>query len=191
MKKKMIGRMAAVMGLMLGATGAHAQVYTPTYMSPTGLNDIGVYFSDGPGDYTLEGIWRGGPLGLRVGFVDRDGDDLLSVGGELRSQLGMANPFDLAFTLGAQGLVGDASAMGLQAGLSAGHRFVQPGLAITPYLHPRIAFLNGLGPDDDFEAEVLADLGLDLEFPSNLIVRLSAGLGARSPNWGVGLAWRR
>lgn len=181
---------AAVAGaLAMGARTADAQVFTPSYQAPVVMNDLGIYLSDGPGDMALEGIYRAGPLGLRVGFVDA-GDDLLTIGGEVRTPLESA-PIDVAFTAAAQGLIGDLDAIGLQAGLSIGQRFVNPGVALTPYIHPRIALIDGLATDDDFEAELLAELGLDAEFASNLILRLSIGLSDESPDVGVGLAWRR
>lgn len=181
---------AAVAGFVAVATdSAGAQVFTPSYQAPVVMNDLGVYLSDGPGDMALEGIYRAGPIGLRVGFVDA-ADDLLSIGGEFRSPIESA-PIDVAFTAGAQGLIGDFDAIGVQAGLSIGERFVSPGVALTPYIHPRIALIDGLATDDDFEAELLADLGLDAEFASNLILRLSIGLSDDTPDVGVGLAWRR
>jgi hypothetical protein len=173
----------------VGAATADAQVFTPSYQSPVVMNDLGIYLSDGPGDMALEGIYRSGPLGLRIGFVDA-ADDLLSIGGEVRTPIESA-PIDVAFTAGAQGLIGDFDAIGVQAGLSIGERFVNPGVALTPYIHPRIALIDGLATDDDFEAELLAELGLDAEFASNLILRLSIGLSDVSPEVGVGLAWRR
>ncbi|HEX2207033.1 MAG TPA: hypothetical protein VHG93_05075 [Longimicrobium sp.] len=179
---------AAVAGV-LAAAPAQAQVFTPSYQAPVVMNDLGIYLSDGPGDMALEGIYRTGPLGLRVGFVDA-GDDLISIGGEVRTPINSV-PIDVAFTAGAQGLIGDFDAIGLQAGLSIGERFVSPGIALTPYIHPRIALIDGFADDDDFEAELLAELGLDAEFASNLILRLSIGLSDESPDVGVGLAWRR
>ncbi len=180
---------AAVAGALAMAAGAaDAQVFTPSYQAPVVINDLGVYLSDGPGDLALEGIWRGGPLGLRVGYVDA-ADGLLSLGADARMPL--AAPIDIAFTAGAQGLIGDADAIGVQAGLSIGERFVNPGVALTPYIHPRIALIDGFAEDDDFEAELIADLGLDAEFASNLILRISVGLGDDSPGVGVGLALRR
>jgi hypothetical protein len=180
---------AVVAGALAMAAGAaDAQVFTPSYQAPVVMNDLGVYLSDGPGDLTLEGIWRGGPLGLRVGYVDA-ADGLLSLGADARMPL--AAPIDIAFTAGAQGLIGDADAVGVQAGLSIGERFVNPGVALTPYIHPRIALIDGFAEDDDFEAELIADLGLDAEFASSLILRISVGLGDDSPGVGVGLAWRR
>ena len=155
------------------------------------INDLGVYLSDGPGDLTREGIWRGGPLGVRVGYVD-DTEGLLSIGGELRSPLQVTGaPLGLAFTAAAQGLVGDASAVGLQAGLTAGYTFLPAGAAITPYIHPRIGLINGFEPDDDFEVEVLADVGVDVELSNNLVFRFGANLSDVGSDWGVGLSIRR
>jgi hypothetical protein len=181
---------AAVAGaLSLGAQAADAQVFTPSYQAPVVMNDLGIYLSDGPGDMALEGIYRSGPLGLRVGFVDA-ADDLLSIGGEVRMPL-ESMPVDVAFTAAAQGLIGDLDAIGVQGGLSIGKRFVNPGAAFTPYIHPRIALIDGFATDDDFEAELLAELGLDAEFSNNLILRLSIGLSDETPDVGIGLAWRR
>lgn len=179
---------AGTLALALGAGAAEAQVFTPSYQAPVVMNDVGVYLSDGPGELALEGIWRGGPVGLRVGFVDA-GDDLLSLGGEVR--VPMPAPIDVAFTAAAQGLIGEQDAIGVQGGVSIGQRFVNPGVALTPYVHPRIALIDGLATDDEFGAELLAELGLDAEFASNLILRVSVGLTDDSPNVGVGLAWRR
>jgi hypothetical protein len=181
---------AAVAGaLAMGAQAADAQVFTPSYQAPVVMNDLGIYLSDGPGDMALEGIYRSGPLGLRVGFVDA-ADDLLSIGGEVRMPL-ESTPVDVAFTAAAQGLIGDFDAIGVQGGLSIGKRFVNPGAAFTPYIHPRIALIDGFATDDDFEAELLAELGLDAEFSNNLILRLSIGLSDETPDVGIGLAWRR
>lgn len=180
----------AAAALSVSSVAAEAQVFTPSYQSPVVMNDLGVYLSDSPGDLTLEGIWRNGPVGLRVGFVDSEPEAQLSLGGEVRVPL--TAPIDMAFTAGAQGLLGgDDSSIGVQAGLSLGQRFVNPGLAITPYIHPRIALLNHGGADDDLETELLAELGLDAEFSRNLIFRLSVGLSDHTPDVGLGLAWRR
>jgi len=181
---------AAIFGLVIAST-AQAQVFTPTYNSPRLLNEIGVYLHDGPGDLGVEGIWRAGPLGLRVGFVDI-GDGYLTVGGEIRNPIRVAGaPLGLAFTAGAQGLIGDDSAVGLQAGLSAGYTFVGEGLAVTPYIHPRVGVLNEI-VGDDFNVALLADIGADVELANNLLVRLGVKLDDNlGSNWGVGVAWRR
>lgn len=187
MMRKGILASALVAGALFVSTNASAQVFTPSYQSPVFLNDLGIYLSDGPGDMTLEGIYRSGPLGLRAGYVDA-GDGLLSLGGEIR--VPVTAPIPIAFTVGAQGLVGEGEALGLQAGLTLGQRFVNPGVALTPYVHPRLAYVDGFG-EGDGETEILADLGLDAEFSNNLILRLNIGLSDESPDWGIGLAFRR
>jgi hypothetical protein len=170
---------------------AYAQVFTPTFTSPRLVNEFGIHLSDGPGDLAVEGIWRGGPLGLRVGYADVAGG-ALSVGGEFRSPLQITGaPLGLALTLGAQGLIGDANAIGIQGGLTAGYTFRGQGMAITPYMHPRVAMIDGFGANDDWEFEVLADIGADLELHTNMIIRLGINLSNIGSNWGVGLAWRR
>jgi len=181
--------LSAVAAALFTAAAADAQVFTPSYQSPVVMNDLGVYLSDSPGDLTLEGIWRSGPVGLRVGFVDAEPEGLVSLGGEVRVPL--TAPIDVAFTAGAQGILGNQDALGLQAGLSIGERFVNPGVALTPYIHPRIALIDSFLENDDLEAELLAELGLDAEFSQNLILRLSVGLSDESPDVGLGLAWRR
>jgi hypothetical protein len=181
---------AILLGMALSGT-AQAQVFTPTYTSPRLINEIGVFLSDGPGDMTIEGFWRGGPIGLRVGYVDLAGG-LLSVGGELRSPIAMVGtPLGLAFTAGGQGIFGDASGAGVQAGLSAGYTFMSPGIAFTPYLHPRVAMINAIGGATDWEFDVLADVGLDVELHNNIVARVGANLAGAGSSWGVGLSIRR
>lgn len=190
MKRILLAAVAAFM-FAGGVVPAEAQVFTPTYQSPRLINDLGVYLSDGPGDLAIEGIWRGGPLGLRVGFVDAAGG-LLSIGGELRNPLPVTGaPLGLAFTAAAQGLIGgDDNAVGLQGGLTAGYTFRPQGAAFTPYIHPRLGVINHFG-SEDFEVDLLADVGVDVEFWNNLILRFGVSLDDVGPNWGVGLSIRQ
>lgn len=172
------------------ATSAAAQVFTPTYMSPRMSDDLGVYLSDGPGDLAIEGVLRRGALGVRAGFADV-GDGALLIGGEYRNRLRVTIPLEVAFTAGAQGVLGDADAVGVQAGLTAGHSFIPRGTSstFTPYIHPRIALKDGFGADDDLDLDLLADIGFDLAFAGSLILRVGVNLGDGA-DFGVGLAWR-
>lgn len=184
-------------GLVLSVAavaGLEAQVFTPTYLAPQVANEAGIYVSDGPGDLAAEGILRrnfgGTMLGLRLGVVDA-GDTELTVGGEILSPLAGGGPLSLALTAGGQAIVGDADAVGLQVGLDVGASFQSPGLTVSPYIHPRLGFIDWFGGGDDLEAELLADIGVNLDFRSNLSLRLGVGLSDYVADWGLGLAWRQ
>jgi hypothetical protein len=191
MRTFLFGNIGALALALVFAGTSQAQVFTPTYTSPRLLDEFSFAVADRPGDVALEGLWRGGPLGVRVGYTDMEGG-LLSVGGELRNQIPMPGaPVGLAFTAGAQGMFGDENAIGFQTGLSAGHTFVGTGLAVTPYIHPRVGLINSFAMDS-YEVRALADAGVDVEFHNNLLVRFGANIGENvGSNWGVGVGWRR
>ena len=191
MKKAMWVAAAAA---VLGTTSVQAQVFTPTFQSTARGSDIGLYLSDGPGELALEGIWRRnfgtGDLGLRAGFADV-GDGALLLGVDWRQPLNLqTDPLDLALTLGAQGAFGAGTGLGGQVGLAIGHTFAESGLRITPYIHPRVGIVADLGQGGETELDVMADVGVDLDFTPNLSVRFGANLGDGA-DWGIGLALRR
>lgn len=193
--KRMIRTVVGCLALsVVAAAGAEAQVFTPTYLAPRVANEAGIYVSDGPGDLAVEGNIRrnfgGTMLGLRLGIVDV-GDTELTVGGELLTPLAAGAPVNLALTAGGQAIVGDADAVGLQVGLDIGATFQSPGLAVSPYIHPRLGFINWFGGEDDLETELLADVGVNLDFRPNLSLRLGVGLSDYVADWGLGLAWRQ
>ncbi|HWK88760.1 MAG TPA: hypothetical protein VNP72_02145 [Longimicrobium sp.] len=185
---------ASALALQAGRAGA--QVFTPTYMGPRPASDFGVYVADF-GDLAIEGIWRrisrGGDIGLRAGYADL-GDGALLLGIEVRNPVTLAgSPIGLAFTAGAQGVLGDETALGGQVGFTAGQAIPTPNVVITPYIHPRLAVANRFitdAEDDEFGLEVLADLGVDLDFTNGIVFRVGANLGAGA-DWGVGISWRQ
>ncbi|HEX2202670.1 MAG TPA: hypothetical protein VHG91_05215 [Longimicrobium sp.] len=196
MKNATFAALAAA-ALTLGAAAtAEAQVLTPTFQSPRTGGDIGVYVNDGPGDLSIEGILRtrraGYDLGFHVGFADFAEDGSLMLGLDYRNPLSLAGtePLAIAFTAGAQAFVGDAEAFGAQAGLSIGYTFASPGVSFTPYIHPRIAVINGFAENDDLDLEPLADVGVDVDLSPRISLRFGANLG-EGADWGIGLAWRR
>jgi hypothetical protein len=185
----------ALTAALAAAPAASAQVFTPTFMGPASSGDVGGYVSDAVGGTAIEGIWRqrraSYDVGLRAGFIDV-GDGALTVGAELRSPLHVqSEPISLALTAGAQGVFGDGNAIGIQGGITAGHTFVPGTFTLSPYVHPRIALARSLADGADFDADVLADLGIDLGFQPNLAVRFNVGLSSHGPDWGLGLAFRR
>lgn len=191
--RKQVFATAALAAALFAAAPARAQVFTLPFQSTERGNDIGLYLSDGPGDLAIEGIWRRGfgtgDLGLRAGFADSDNGELL-LGADWRQPLALGTqPIDLALTFGGQAALGDADAIGGQVGLVFGHTFTQPGLRVTPFVHPRLAVVAGLGDNSDTELDVLADLGADFGFAPNLSLRVGVNLG-EGADWGIGLAWR-
>ncbi len=195
MRMKIVMGCAVVMAALSTAARAEAQVFTPTYMAPRVSNEMGLYVSDGPGDLAAEGSLRGNfagtMLGLRAGFADTN-DLSLTLGGELLHPLQVSGaPLDLGLTAAAQVLVGGPKAAGFSVGLDVGHTFRAPGIAVTPYFHPRLGVMDNLGGNDDYDADLLADIGVNLDFAPNLSLRLGVGLNEPEANWGVGIAWRR
>jgi hypothetical protein len=188
---------AALAAIVFASAPAGAQVFTLPFQSTERGSDIGIYLSDGPGDLAVEGIWRrpfaSGDLGLRAGFADL-GDGELLLGADWRQPLALGTqPVDVALTFGGQAALGDVDALGAQVGLAFGHTFVEEGLRITPFVHPRLAVASGIGngnDNDDAELDVLADIGADFSFVPNLVLRLGVNLGSGA-DWGIGLAWRR
>ena len=180
------------MGSLTLPAAAEAQVFTPTFMAPRPAADMGVYLSNGPGDFSVEGIWRRNmgeyDLGLRAGLADTP-DLSVMVGADLRNPVAIGAPLDMAITGAAQGLFGGTSAVGFSLGLSIGSTFGAAELAFTPYLHPRVALVQtkrGSG----FDADLLADLGLDVRISPALDLRLGVALDDRGGDWGIGFAWR-
>jgi hypothetical protein len=171
-----------------------AQVFTPTFLSPRQGGSTGVYVSDfDPGDLAVEGILRSGfgpfDLGIRAGVVDAGGTDF-TIGGEYRNPLTLGTaPIDVAVTAGAQALLGDNDWVGLQAGLTVGTTLPATGFSVTPYIHPRVAFIDSPG-GDGFDSDLLAEIGADFALANRVAIRFAIGLDDAGGDWGIGLSWR-
>jgi hypothetical protein len=185
-------RLAFVVAVLLSAREASAQVFTPSFMAPGLSSDVGVYLSDGPGSFSVEGIWRRTfgdyDLGLRGGVADTDELSVLFAA-EYRNPLDAGAPIDLSVTGAAQGVIGGRSGIGIVAGLSIGESFGGPDVMVTPYLHPRVGIVDGFGARD-FELELLADVGIDIRFSPELEFRLGIGIDNNATGFGVGFSWR-
>lgn len=183
----------AAVAVCISAAPAYSQVFTPTYQAPAPSADVGVYFSEGPGDFAVEGIWRGNygghNLGLRAGLADTDDLSVL-LGLDYRKALIQRSPLDLSLTAAGQGIFGDFSGFGALLGLSLGHTFDLGELALTPYLHPRVGLIDSFGGDDEVDLELLADFGIDARVTQNLEIRFAFPLDSHGSDWGVGFAWR-
>jgi len=185
--------MALIAVASFTADRVEGQVFTPSYMAPRQASDVGLYLSDGPGSFAVEGIWRRGygayDLGLRAGVADTRDVSIL-IGAELRNPIAVGAPLDLAVTGSAQGMIReDNSGAGFLVGLSLGHTFGATEIAFTPYLHPRAGIVTGFG-GGDADLELLADLGFDVRLNPDVEIRFGLALDDRTSAWGIGFAWR-
>jgi hypothetical protein len=186
--------------------GAQAWAY-PAFQPPrTTVRE----FNFGVADASFAGTtllfqWReeAGPntqFSLDLGIADPDFDDsdiLFLIGGQFAQQLARSSgdmPLDFLLTLGAFLAAGDGTLFRLPAGVSIGHRFpLEGGLALTPYVHPRISLdICGDCRGDDTDLNVSFDLGLNFELTRTLAIRASALLTSADrydDGFGVSLAW--
>jgi hypothetical protein len=198
-------RAAAVAALVVAAPAleAGAQLAYPAFQPPrTIAREYNFAVADADWGTTLLFQWREGwspisQLGLDAGIVDVEGSDVhLLVGGNYARQLARASndlPLDLLLTVGANALVGDHFRLDIPVGISLGHRFpLEGGLAITPYLHPRVG-LEYVNVNDHSDTDLggAFDLGVDFEVSPRLSIRGTFMFGSDDRDAiGIGLAWR-
>ncbi|MDR0787475.1 MAG: hypothetical protein LBG44_06370 [Gemmatimonadota bacterium] len=176
---------------------SQAQVFTPSYLSPTASSDAGIFFSDGPGDFSFEGILRGrfmnSDIGLRAGLANAGGNGSVGImlGGDYRHPVTFGGPVDMAITGAIQTLTvtkGGDTGIGFSAGVTAGRSFLGNNAGFTPYIHPRLGVVTGYGATD---FDLLLDAGLDVRLNSSLVARLGVALeGYGGADWGLGISWR-
>ena len=145
-------------------------------------------------------------LSLDVGFADPDGnnnDDFLLFGGQFAAMLNESRPdLPLAFLLTAGinlAVSGDGNLFRVPIGISLGHRFpLEQGMAVTPYIHPRLSFDNCSECDRDNESRsevgIDFDLGVNVDINPSLAFRVSAFFGGsellgNDDGFGLSLAW--
>jgi len=187
--------------------GAQALNY-PTFQPPRIVGrEYAAGVSDGEGITAVVFQWREGlssvsQLSFDAGLADFEGGDSdvkLMLGGAYGRQLTRSStdlPLDILFTGGAYLALTDPTFFRVPVGVSVGHRFPLEGnLAITPYLHPRVAldYCSECGPDGDSDTDlgILFDLGVDFEVSPRLSLRGTVVFGSDENNAiGFGLAWR-
>ncbi|HEY0970158.1 MAG TPA: hypothetical protein VGE02_04165 [Gemmatimonadales bacterium] len=196
----------AVLVAAVPAAEAGAQLSYPAFQPPrTIAREYNFAVADADGATALLFQWREGwspisQLGLDAGIVDVEGSDVhLLIGGNYGRQIARASndlPLDLLLTVGASAIVGDQFTLDVPVGISLGHRFpLDQGLAITPYLHPRVGLEYcsecGRGGDSDTDLGVAFDLGVDFEVSPRLSIRGTFMFGSDDRDAiGIGLAWR-
>jgi len=176
---------------------ADAQTTYPSFQQPRIVSrEFNIGVADGDGITPIVFQWREGTtprsqLSLDVGLADseaQDQDVSLILGGQYAHTLARSNadiPLDILFTAGLFTQFGNGTLLAVPVGASVGHRFLIEGtaLAITPYIHPRVAFQYErqnvpAGVDDsDSDIDVSFDVGGSLELTPRFAIRVSATFG--------------
>lgn len=208
-------RISAIVGAAVFAAGASlaplgtaaAQAFNyPAFQTPTIVQrEYAVGVADG--DHTTSAVfqWREGwspvsQLSLDIGVADPEhGDVKLLLGGGYARQLNRSSndlPLDMLLTAGAYVALTDPTLFQIPVGISLGHRFdLDQGLALTPYIHPRLAlaYCSDCGPrgNSDSDLDVVFDLGANFEVSPRLSLRAAVAFGGdRNDAVGFALAWR-
>ena len=196
----------AAVALLAPAASAAAQSLHPAFQPPRIVPreyNFAVVDADGGTGFLAQ--WHEGmsaTTGFRfdAGLLDADNDELyLLAGATYLRDLNRATdelPLDLLLTVGGQALIGDQFALEVPVGVSLGRRFPLEGaLAITPFVHPRVAlqYASEGGDDGDSETDIgiAFDIGVDFEISSRLSLRGAFMFGSDDADAiGIGLAWR-
>jgi hypothetical protein len=195
--------------ILLGALKtAEAQTSYPSFQQPRVVSrEFNFGIADGDGITPFVFQWRegtsvGSQLSFDVGLADpeQEGADVfLILGGQYARTIARSRadmPLDVLLTAGAFTQFGnDITFLSIPVGVSLGHRFPIEGtaMAITPYIHPRLAlqyvsFDTPDGDNSDTEVDIAFDIGGNLEFTPQLALRLSATFGDNDV-LGLSLAW--
>jgi hypothetical protein len=186
------------------SAGAQAWAY-PSFQPPriaVREYNFGVGDAGGPG-ISMVFQWReqSGPrsqFSFDVGIADTDRRDidLVAFGGiGAATRLSSATsevPLDFLLTGGIYLAIGDGTLLRLPVGLSLGHRFDLEGMALTPYMHPRVSLdmCSGCGGSD---LTLALDLGLNFEVTRTLAIRGAVVLTGTDSfdgdGFGLSLAW--
>ena len=203
-------RAAGVIGAMLlvGSAAASAQTTYPSFQQPrVASREFNFAIADGDGITPFVFQWRegtsvGSQISFDLGLADPENeaaDVYLILGGQYARSLARSRadmPLDVLFTAGIFSQFGnDVTLLSVPVGASIGHRFPIEGtaMAITPYLHPRLALQYGsmdtqAGDESDTDIDISFDVGGNLEFSPQLALRLSATFGDLDV-LGISLAW--
>ena len=204
--------------MLVSTLAAQAQTTYPSFQQPRVVSrEFNIGVADGDGATPLVFQWREGTgagtqLSLDVGLADPESqnrDVFLILGGQYAYSLARARPdmpLDVLLTAGVFTQLGnDIAFLSVPVGTSVGHRFLLPGtgMAITPYIHPRVALQYAsyerldadiVFDETDTDLDISFDVGGSLELTSQLSLRLSATFGGEGvlgngDGVGISLAW--
>jgi hypothetical protein len=190
--------------LPVGRAQAQAWAY-PAFQPPRVIAreyNFGIADSD-RGGATLVFQWReqSGPqtqFSFDVGIADTDSDDLVAFGGvALGHRLSSSTnevPLDFLLTAGIYLAIGDVTLFRLPVGVSLGHRFdLGGGMALTPYIHPRLSLDVCDDCNDGSDLGFSFDLGASFQLSRSVSIRGAAIFGGDdsidNDAFGISLAW--
>lgn len=194
--------------ILAAASPASAQAWAyPSFQPPrisTREYNFGVANADARG-VTLVFQWReqSGPrsqFSFDLGIADTDDrdTDLIAFGG-IAAAMRLSDatqdvPLDFLLTGGIYLAVGGGTFFRLPVGVSIGHRFdLDGGMALTPYMHPRISLDMCGSCNGRSELGLTFDLGLAFEVTRTLAVRGAALFSGTDSfdgdGFGISLAW--
>ncbi len=144
-----------------------------------------------------EGVAARTQLSVDAGIADGEGPSNTKVffGGQWARELVRATepqPLDVLLTAGAGLAIGNGPGLfRIPVGVSVGHRFpLENGLAITPYVHPRLSIDVCAGcpaEADDTQLNVDFDIGASFELTRQLAVRGSILFSGAADDTGIGI----
>lgn len=200
MNRRSLGLLVAI---MFSAAPLAAQAFAYPAMQPARITarEYNFALADAGGSVTsIVFQWReglGNPKAMFVldaGVADFGNETALFLGGGGAYQLATSSsdmPFDVLLTGGlGLGFADGVTIMRIPLGASLGRRFpIDGGFAISPFVHPRIAYARASGGGGSASSSDLeVDLGANFEFKPKMSIRLALSMGD-SDAVAIGFAW--
>jgi hypothetical protein len=190
--------MVGLVSAALSAAPLAAQVAwdAPLLLAPGSPGGLGIFLLEPQGPeipsglgidddgFGVIGTWRASSapgVGFRAGLAEDPFDDLAVLGGlDLSGTLLTPTeevPVGFIWLLGAGLSVGDEVLALFPAGISAGIDVRTEGILFRPYLTPRVDLTISSVDGSEADLHVSVDLGLDLAFTEDWLIRFAAALG--------------
>ncbi|HUF75603.1 MAG TPA: hypothetical protein VMM35_04960 [Longimicrobiales bacterium] len=170
---------------------ASAQVVwdAPSLMRPGAPSGLSVLLIEAhpSNELGVLAAWRGSPapvgLGLRGGLAEDFRGDLaalfgVDISGSLATLEGAGDPGVLWWTGAGLG-VGDDVIISFPLGLVLGWQAREESITFMPYVGGHATLDVFTGPGDDIDLDASVDLGLDMGFGSQFMVRFGVTIGGR------------
>ena len=195
MKRIGLVLVAALALVTASPVAGQVQWDAPLLLAPNSPGGIGLFLIEPQGPdlpagfdddgFGVIGTWRrsAAPVGfgVRVGLAEDPFDDLAVLGGiDIAGTLLTPTeevPVGFIWLFGAGLSVGDELLASFPAGISAGVDLDADGILFRPYVTPRVDLNIWSGEGDEVDMSVNVDLGLDLAFVSDWVIRFAASLG--------------